>query len=76
MKISRPTETEQCTETLTAVFQKDVGEDRNNCRLSNRKLPNFLNTELAVVTENQKDIGVLDHMMKKLDLNCDGQLEF
>lgn len=26
--------------------------------------------------QNQKDPGVLDRMMKKLDVNCDGQLDF
>jgi hypothetical protein len=35
-----------------------------------------MNTELAAFTKNQKDPSVLDHMMKKLDLNCDGQLDF
>ncbi|VCW68321.1 unnamed protein product [Gulo gulo] len=35
-----------------------------------------MNTELAAFTKNQKDPGVLHCMMKKLDLNLDGQLDF
>lgn len=31
---------------------------------------------LIVILQNQKDPGVLDRMMKKLDLNSDGQLDF
>uniref|UniRef100_A0A2K5BZ68 EF-hand domain-containing protein n=1 Tax=Aotus nancymaae TaxID=37293 RepID=A0A2K5BZ68_AOTNA len=63
-KISSPTETERCIESLIAVFQKYM------------KFLSFMNTELAAFTKNQKDPGVLDHMMKKLDTNRDGQLDF
>ena len=35
----------------------------------------FTNTELATFMNNQEDLGVPDYMMK-LDLNCDGQLDF
>jgi hypothetical protein len=35
-----------------------------------------MNTELAAYTKNQDDPSVLDHRMKKLDLNSDGQLDF
>ncbi|KAI5939442.1 Protein S100-A11 [Manis javanica] len=35
-----------------------------------------MNTELGPFTKNQKDPSVLDHMMKKLNLNCDVQLDF
>ena len=31
---------------------------------------------MSLFLQNQKDPGVLDRMMKKLDLNCDGQLDF
>lgn len=31
---------------------------------------------LLLPLQNQKDPGVLDRMMKKLDLNSDGQLDF
>lgn len=36
----------------------------------------LVNTELTAFTKNQKDPGVFDHMVKKLDVNCDGQLDF
>lgn len=39
-------------------------------------VPSLQNTGLAAVSRNQKDPGEIDHMMKKLDINCDGQLDF
>ncbi|XP_037681888.1 protein S100-A11 [Choloepus didactylus] len=75
-KVSSPTETERCIESLIAVFQKYAGQEGNNCTLSKLEFLNFMNTELAAFTKNQKDPGVLDRMMKKLDLNSDGQLDF
>ncbi|KAM8813496.1 protein S100-A11 [Rhynchonycteris naso] len=75
-KVPSPTETERCIESLIAVFQKYAGKDSNSYTLSKTEFLTFMNTELAAFTKNQKDPGVLDRMMKKLDLNCDGQLDF
>ncbi|CAD7693165.1 unnamed protein product [Nyctereutes procyonoides] len=75
-KMTSPTETERCIESLIAVFQKFAGKEGNNCTLSKTEFLTFMNTELAAFTKNQKDPGVLDRMMKKLDLNSDGQLDF
>ncbi|XP_062962997.1 protein S100-A11 [Cynocephalus volans] len=75
-KMSSPTETERCIESLIAVFQRFAGKDGNNFKLSKSEFRTFMNTELAAFTKNQKDPGVLDRMMKKLDLNSDGQLDF
>ncbi|NWR67030.1 S10AB protein, partial [Bucorvus abyssinicus] len=72
----QPTETERCIESLIAVFQRYAGRDGKNSTLSKREFLAFMNTELAAFTKNQKDPGVLDRMMKKLDLNSDGQLDF
>ncbi|XP_036623594.1 protein S100-A11 [Trichosurus vulpecula] len=72
-----PTETERCIESLIAVFQRYAGREITNSpnTLSKTEFLVFMNTELASFTQNQ-DPGVLDRMMKKLDLNCDGQLDF
>ncbi|XP_011375997.1 protein S100-A11 isoform X2 [Pteropus vampyrus] len=75
-KMSSPTETERCIESLIAVFQKYAGRDGNRNSLSKTEFLTFMNTELAAFTKNQKDPGVLDRMMKKLDTNRDGQLDF
>ncbi|XP_059943971.1 protein S100-A11-like, partial [Mesoplodon densirostris] len=75
-KISSPTEAEWCIESLIAVFQKHAGRDSNNSKLSKAELLIFMNTELGAFTKNQKDPGVLDIMMKKLDLDSDVQLDF
>ncbi|XP_044532112.1 protein S100-A11 [Gracilinanus agilis] len=73
-----PTETERCIESLIAVFQKYAGREITNSpnTLSKTEFLSFMNTELASFSQNQKDPGVLDRMMKRLDLNCDGQLDF
>ncbi|XP_074836917.1 protein S100-A11-like [Carettochelys insculpta] len=71
-----PTETERCIESLLAVFQRYAGREGDSCTLSKREFLSFMNAELASFTQNQKDPGVLDRMMKQLDLNCDGQLDF
>uniref|UniRef100_A0A7N5JCC2 Protein S100 n=1 Tax=Ailuropoda melanoleuca TaxID=9646 RepID=A0A7N5JCC2_AILME len=71
-----PTETERCIESLLAVFQRYAGKDGSNCTLSKQEFKSFMNTELASFTKNQKDPGVIDRMMKKLDMNSDGQLDF
>lgn len=75
-KMSSPTETERCIESLIAVFQRYAGKDGNSSKLSKTEFLTFMNRELAAFTKNQKDPGVLDRMMKKLDLNADGQLDF
>ncbi|XP_001366952.1 protein S100-A11 [Monodelphis domestica] len=73
-----PTEIERCIESLIAVFQRYAGQEKTNSSttLSKTEFLRFMNTELASFTQNQNDPGVLDRMMKKLDLNCDGQLDF
>uniref|UniRef100_A0A673SM89 EF-hand domain-containing protein n=1 Tax=Suricata suricatta TaxID=37032 RepID=A0A673SM89_SURSU len=75
-KMSSPTETEWCIESLIAVFQKYAGKDGNSSKLSKTEFLTFMNKELAAFTKNQKDPGVLDCMMKKLDINSEGQLDF
>ncbi|KAK2115982.1 hypothetical protein P7K49_006608 [Saguinus oedipus] len=76
-KISSPTEIERCIESLIAVFQKYAGKDGYNYTLSKTEFLSFMNTELATFKKNQKDpASVLDRMMKKLDTNSDGQLDF
>ncbi|KAL0613891.1 AP-3 complex subunit sigma-1 [Plecturocebus cupreus] len=75
-KISSPTETEWCIESLTSIFQKYAGKDACNYTLTETEFLSIMNTELATFTKNKKDTSVLDHMMKKLDTNSDGQLDF
>uniref|UniRef100_A0A673VJG7 Protein S100 n=1 Tax=Suricata suricatta TaxID=37032 RepID=A0A673VJG7_SURSU len=74
--MSSPSETEWCVESLVALFQKYAGKDGNSSKLPKTEFLSFMNKELAAFTKNRKDPGVLDHMMKKLDFNSDGQLDF
>ncbi|XP_053134614.1 protein S100-A11 [Hemicordylus capensis] len=71
-----PTETERCIESLLAIFQRYAGRDGNANSLSKKEFVTFMNTELASFTKNQKDSAVVDRMMKKLDMNSDGQIDF
>ncbi|RLV61776.1 hypothetical protein DV515_00020052 [Chloebia gouldiae] len=41
-----------------------------------REFPLTPGTGIPVFLQNQKDPGVVDRMMKKLDMNSDGQLDF
>uniref|UniRef100_A0A8D0L2L2 Protein S100 n=1 Tax=Sphenodon punctatus TaxID=8508 RepID=A0A8D0L2L2_SPHPU len=66
----------RCIESLLAVFQRYAGRDGDSATLSKREFLTFMNTELASFSKNQKDPAVLDRMMKQLDTNCDGQLDF
>lgn len=50
-KMSKPTETERCIESLIAVFQKYSGKDGNSCQLSKTEFLTFMNTELAAFTK-------------------------
>ncbi|XP_062954377.1 protein S100-A11-like [Cynocephalus volans] len=75
-KISSSAETKWCIKSLFAVFQRYAGKDGKNLILSKLEFRSFMNTEPAAFTKNQKDPSVLDHMMKKLDLNSDGWLDF
>lgn len=53
----------------SAVWQQ-IGKDNVKARSS-------VGSALSLLpSQNQKDPGVLDRMMKKLDVNCDGQLDF
>uniref|UniRef100_A0A2K6R3E5 Protein S100 n=1 Tax=Rhinopithecus roxellana TaxID=61622 RepID=A0A2K6R3E5_RHIRO len=63
-------------ESLIALFQRYAGKGGYNCSLSKMEFLSFMNTKLAAFTKNQKDPSVLDHIMKKLDTNNDGQLDF
>uniref|UniRef100_A0A1W7RDP1 Protein S100 n=1 Tax=Agkistrodon contortrix contortrix TaxID=8713 RepID=A0A1W7RDP1_AGKCO len=71
-----PTETERCIESLLAVFQRYAGRDSNSKTLSKKEFRTFMDTELGSFTKNQKDPAVIDRMMKKLDMNSDGEVDF
>ena len=70
-KMPNLAETEQCIESLIAIFQKYAGKEGNNGMLSKAEFLTFRNTELAAFRKNQKDPTILDHMRKKLDFNSD-----
>ncbi|XP_060096865.1 protein S100-A11-like [Heteronotia binoei] len=70
------TEIEHHTKLLLAVFQYYTGYDGNATSLSKNEFLMCMNTELVSFIKNQKDPGILNCMMKKFNMNCDGQLDF
>ncbi|KAL8169259.1 UNVERIFIED_CONTAM: hypothetical protein K2H54_041940 [Gekko kuhli] len=57
-------------------LQRYTGCDKNAWSLSKSEFVTFMNTELMSFTKNQKDPAIVDRMMKKLDMNNDGSLDF
>lgn len=57
-------------------FPEDAGKDSDKCSLSQTEFLTFMNTELAAFAKHQKHPSVPTCMVKKLDINCDGQLDF
>ncbi|KAK2509182.1 hypothetical protein MC885_021748 [Smutsia gigantea] len=70
VEMSIPTENEWYIDSL--LVSRSMLERMVTTANSKIKLLTSLNMELPDFTKNQKDPGVLDYMMKKLDLNCDG----
>lgn len=54
-------------ESLIAVFLKYRGRDGNNCRLSESEFLSVMNMKLAAFTKSQKDPGVLNHRVQKME---------
>uniref|UniRef100_A0A670K4Z1 Protein S100 n=1 Tax=Podarcis muralis TaxID=64176 RepID=A0A670K4Z1_PODMU len=61
---------------IIGAFNKYAKDDGECATLSKGELKSLIQKEFAEVIVNQKDPGVLDRMMKKLDMNNDGQLDF
>lgn len=60
---------------LRLLCFRSVPERTVTSAISLRQCLTSMNTELAAFTKNQKDLGVLDCMIKRLELNGDGQLD-
>ncbi|XP_069806748.1 protein S100-A1-like [Dendropsophus ebraccatus] len=67
---------EEAMETLISVFHTYSAREGDKHKLSRRELKDLLQNELGEYLETQKDAGTVDKIMKELDENGDGEVDF
>ncbi|XP_077111047.1 protein S100-A1-like isoform X2 [Ranitomeya variabilis] len=67
---------EVAMETLINVFHTYSAREGDKFKLSRRELKDLLQNELGEYLETQKDAGTVDKIMKELDENGDGEVDF
>lgn len=63
-------------ESLITVFHRYASREGRNGTLSRRELRELMENELSNFLRSQKDPAAVDKIMKDLDTNCDGQVDF
>ncbi|XP_037549273.1 protein S100-A10a [Nematolebias whitei] len=71
-----PSDLETCMETLIKVFHRYASKEGHSATLNRRELRLLMENELANFLKSQKDPAAVDKIMKDLDANCDGQVDF
>ncbi|XP_065101798.2 protein S100-A10b [Paramisgurnus dabryanus] len=71
-----PSDLERSMETLITVFYRYAGTEGDATTLSRRELRQLMETELSSFLKSQKDPAAVDKIMKDLDANGDGQVNF
>ncbi|ELK02849.1 Protein S100-A1 [Pteropus alecto] len=69
-------ELETAMETLINVFHTHSGKEGDKYKLSKKELKELLQTELSGFLDAQKDADAVDKVMKELDENGDGEVDF
>uniref|UniRef100_A0A2K6LKP2 Protein S100 n=2 Tax=Rhinopithecus TaxID=542827 RepID=A0A2K6LKP2_RHIBE len=69
-------ELETAMETLINVFHAHSGKEGDKYKLSKKELKELLQTELSGFLDAQKDVDAVDKVMKELDENGDGEVDF
>ncbi|XP_030158780.1 LOW QUALITY PROTEIN: protein S100-A1 [Lynx canadensis] len=69
-------ELETAMETLINVFHAHCGRRGDKYKLSKKELKELLQTELSGFLDAQKDADAVDKVMKELDENGDGEVDF
>lgn len=67
---------EGAMESLISVFHTYSAREGDKHKLSRRELKDLLQNELGEYLETQKDAGTVDKIMKELDENGDGEVDF
>ncbi|KAM9487918.1 protein S100-A10b [Clarias gariepinus] len=71
-----PSDLERAMETLITVFHRYAGKEGDSNTLSRRELRQLMEAELANFLKSQKDPATIDRMMRDLDANGDGEVNF
>merc|ERR1712212_95421 len=71
-----PSELEKAMESMIMVFHKYASKEGSESSLSRRELKDLMENELSGFLKSQKDPGAVDRIMKDLDANGDGQVNF
>ncbi|EHB07773.1 Protein S100-A1 [Heterocephalus glaber] len=69
-------ELETAMETLINVFHTHSSKEGDKYKLSKKELKELLQTELSGFLDAQKDADAVDKVMKELDENGDGEVDF
>ncbi|XP_053560307.1 protein S100-A1 [Bombina bombina] len=67
---------EGAMETLISVFHTYSAREGDKYKLSKKELKDLLQNELGEFLETQKDATSVDKIMKELDENGDGEVDF
>ncbi|KAM4690326.1 protein S100-A1 [Rhinophrynus dorsalis] len=67
---------EGAMQTLISVFHNYSAREGDKYKLSRRELKDLLQNELGEYLETQKDATSVDKIMKELDENGDGEVDF
>ncbi|XP_049607585.1 protein S100-A10a [Syngnathus scovelli] len=71
-----PSELETAMESLIVVFHRYASRDGRNGTLSRQELRLLMENELSNFLKSQRDPAAVDKIMKDLDTNGDGQVDF
>ncbi|XP_068189124.1 protein S100-A1-like [Antennarius striatus] len=71
-----PSELEIAMESLILVFHRYASRDGKESTLSKRDLKDLMENELSNFLKCQKDPEAVDKIMKDLDVNSDGHVDF
>ncbi|XP_071373711.1 protein S100-A1-like [Centroberyx affinis] len=71
-----PSQLETAMESMITVFHHYASKDGRSGTLSRKDLKDLLENELSSFLKSQKDPAAVDKIMKNLDANGDGQVDF
>ncbi|XP_078279692.1 protein S100-A1-like [Rhinoraja longicauda] len=67
---------EGAMDAIIKVFYHYSGKEGDKYTLTKAELKDLLRGELGAFLKYQKDSHAVDHIMKDLDVNCDGKVDF
>ncbi|KAJ8336291.1 hypothetical protein SKAU_G00396340 [Synaphobranchus kaupii] len=71
-----PSELENAMESLIKVFHRYASKEGSSNSLSRRELKELMENELTSFLKSQKNPAAVDSIMKNLDTNGDGEVNF